>query len=1087
MPPKENRDNGDDPGSLDDLVPCTTRSKNKKARHHAGDDTDPLPHVPRANEGQDSPEPGAEPQGNTRSIDGVRNGIESQRRNLAERIRRAEQAAEIPGFRKYEIKDKRLRQLPIAKRRAQITALNRRVGGGKKFYTMNRRAAHDKRDEQFSLYEDFLYYQAPRRRKEYTADRNRKRVPKWAPFARGQLPGLLTNDEAYNVKLGPIIQSFERDQVGLEEELESQDMGPEILHRRIPAQKHFHVGLGKEHPPPLNRRADLNLNHEAIEERRRAVENENLDSTRMEESHSERRKRETEALGPHLPDDIYVHSKISTARDLGRTRLESGLFVSAGESSSDWNTSYDQLDIIVPGRIANVVSRPTEEASELNEFCRSPVLPTVYDPRKEDDHIEVTPWAETSYGRREYHIHQELEPYSPVESPPHSPIYPKAIPGGRVHVPVDVPQDHDLYNHYRRKFQDHFGVRFRNWPEFEGKPQGTGFEIAYEPSDVAALPIKQQARYRAQGEPIMVGGRYALPAPEGTSMRLLREALNEPYRPPIWTKVPDNGEDSDDEGDLFAQSYRQCSEVCSRLDLSVAAGEINNAAEETKAPQYAIALLFERSTTMTKQRDYAQYSRTQIRDAFRRLGINQNAPTNRHLYQRAQDWDKFHEPDSVNSYILSKVEAENNMANFQHKKKPKGLKKSEMRGTEQQVAATPEDDGGLCSNLESTIERKNACREHTGAGRLVAEIRGDGDDRAIIGPTSQLVESKPAQRSQTKQKASSPVDFSKTWAFDSNNDVALSADDGYETQTDEQTIAGFEPSNRYDLRHSAKTREIIGTFHGAKATTKSTVGFSGSDVKSDESYDALEDASASVKYIPKTNSRSTLWSKFPHSRESASTFELPEKSASNKAIQATSDTFEYAVNNGAKRKCAIDLPASNKQLKIKKPASRQQEIAHKNFDTALVHGTRPKKLLSADLLTPGPFHMDSDDAESMSQPRHSETRSALIKGSSTGEYIPLADFKKERKLMLQVEIVASSSCVGPVRNTATKSKRHKPFSRHSSRKNNSASEPAPESNLNQKIDDYEANLREIRKKEYAFIKADKIRRKKEREEEAFMT
>lgn len=123
----------------------------------------------------------------------------------------------------------------------------------------------------------------------------------------------------------------------------------------------------------------------------------------------------------------------------------------------------------------------------------------------------------------------------------------------------------------------------------------------------------------------------------------------------------------------------------------------------------------------------------------------------------------------------------------------------------------------------------------------------------------------------------------------------------------------------------------------------------------------------------------------------------------------------------------------------------------------------------------------------MSQPRHSETRSALIKGSSTGEYIPLADFKKERKLMLQVEIVASSSCVGPVRNTATKSKRHKPFSRHSSRKNNSASEPAPESNLNQKIDDYEANLREIRKKEYAFIKADKIRRKKEREEEAFMT
>lgn len=90
--------------------------------------------------------------------------------------------------------------------------------------------------------------------------------------------------------------------------------------------------------------------------------------------------------------------------------------------------------------------------------------------------------------------------------------------------------------------------------------------------------------------------------------------------------------------------------------------------------------------------------------------------------------------------------------------------------------------------------------------------------------------------------------------------------------------------------------------------------------------------------------------------------------------------------------------------------------------------------------------------------------------------------------MFQGETPASSNRVGPVRNTATKSKRHNPYSRTSPRNNNSASEPVPEPNPIQKIDDYEANLREIRKKEHVFIKADKIRKKKHREDqEAFMT
>jgi hypothetical protein len=111
-------------------------------------------------------------------------------------------------------------------------------------------------------------------------------------------------------------------------------------------------------------------------------------------------------------------------------------------------------------------------------------------------------------------------------------------------------------------------VNYRNWQHFNNKPQGEGFKIAYEPLDVAALPKNHQSRYH-NGKGLLNGSnRFIYPAPEGIGMRLLREALSEPYRPPVWEKrVNDgDGEESDDEGDLFMLSYRECSGTAIMVD-----------------------------------------------------------------------------------------------------------------------------------------------------------------------------------------------------------------------------------------------------------------------------------------------------------------------------------------------------------------------------------------------------------------------------------------------------------------------------------------------------------------------------------------
>jgi hypothetical protein len=317
----------------------------------------------------------------------------------------------------------------------------------------------------------------------------------------------------------------------------------------------------------------------------------------MKEVHSLRQAREAEAIG--TATGIYFSDKVPTARSLDRIRLQSGLFVAAGESSHDWNVSYDQMDIVKTGCIAvekgklvdeegklkdssgnseehledakgmgekaptiDVAEQYPEDGVEglLNEFCRDK------QPHKEYTLVPTTAFAEISYGRREReHAHLNLQPSSPVLSPPHSPIFMDA-PAGKPVIPVDVPEKHEAFHRNRRQFQDPYGVNYRQWPAFKGSRQGRGFKVTYEPLDIAALPKNLQEQHNSGTPALDESGRFALPAPDGTSMRLLREALNEPCQPPRRF-VATGEEESDDEGDLFREAYLEGSRVQNSDDV----------------------------------------------------------------------------------------------------------------------------------------------------------------------------------------------------------------------------------------------------------------------------------------------------------------------------------------------------------------------------------------------------------------------------------------------------------------------------------------------------------------------------------------
>jgi hypothetical protein len=188
----------------------------------------------------------------------------------------------------------------------------------------------------------------------------------------------------------------------------------------------------------------------------------------------------------------------------------------------------------------------------LNEFCAGKRE------EKEYRHIYTTAWAETTYGRRERkHVHMMVQPSSPVESPPHSPISPETI---LADLPKVIPDSRK----YDQKIRDQYGVRYPQWPQFSASRKsygGGGYKVAYGPLDIDALPENLRPQAFEVKNLLDQKSMFILPAPDGTSMRLLREALNEPYGSPLSESPPVEDEESDDEGDLFRVSYIEGSRV----------------------------------------------------------------------------------------------------------------------------------------------------------------------------------------------------------------------------------------------------------------------------------------------------------------------------------------------------------------------------------------------------------------------------------------------------------------------------------------------------------------------------------------------
>ena len=279
--------------------------------------------------------------------------LEAQREELSQNLKETKEEAEIPRFEEHLTNRARAQDINASNRIALVRAANKAVGGQEKFDRVVRREAHAARKHATALYEDFLYYQTPEFRSQYLKDIDKVKDRIQQSIRDGQPPGLLTGDDAYDKFLRPILKSLECDKVGQTETLDYDNMGPHHLHVRIPRAKSQAVGLGRPRFPPIDPPINLKLDVDAIEKRRREVEDENKDD-KMIESHSERRARET-GLSGGLPTNSHVNDALSTANDLSRTRLESGLFISAGETWNDRKTS-DERD--APNELYDP---PTEE------------------------------------------------------------------------------------------------------------------------------------------------------------------------------------------------------------------------------------------------------------------------------------------------------------------------------------------------------------------------------------------------------------------------------------------------------------------------------------------------------------------------------------------------------------------------------------------------------------------------------------------------------------------------------------------------------------------------------------------------------
>ena len=161
-------------------------------------------------------------------------------------------------------------------------------------------------------------------------------------------------------------------------------------------------------------------------------------------------------------------------------------------------------------------------------------------------------------------------------------------------IPVNVQVSNDFYEPYKTNFRDHHGIRTPNWPIKEKA-------VPYHPVDKAKYLMGQFDKLPKHGNLpgppdglLDIANNYMKPAPDSTSMSMIRDVLrgnvttrssngsipgkDVRYREPTryetvqmksnyWVNgnkdedmcqdnETENETDSDDEGDLFTQSYR---------------------------------------------------------------------------------------------------------------------------------------------------------------------------------------------------------------------------------------------------------------------------------------------------------------------------------------------------------------------------------------------------------------------------------------------------------------------------------------------------------------------------------------------------
>jgi hypothetical protein len=402
-----------------------------------------------------------------------------------------------------------------------------------------------------ALYEDFMYYQNPRNRKAFERNTKKKTTKAQEKLAGqiGKIPMVkgLTGDENYNRQAEPYVRGMRRSHVGAADRLRSRAIYQE-LHIYTPRQRRQGSGLGRPPFRPLPP-IELRLNNDQIEARRGEVDSRiDDDTTDLEfRTHEERRAAQAE-----------MDALTRTSAQLDRMRTAGGVFLAARERFDDWPTSYKCLGIVTNGKIPNIPAKVTTEGDDddmpdakdfvknkddeadttpispdqLFEFARRKRPQREYEDK--DMHV-TTAWAEADAGRREWHEYQFLAPSSEVGSPPlaaQSETDIDTVPdvlGARLLTSFERET-------YRDRQEDHYGLLEDNWPR-------TGLRVPYDP--------KSFDHVRDQ---------------RSENVAWIHPLLKAPVDLGEWEGNHNggrgsSGDESDDEGDLFRESYMECSQA----------------------------------------------------------------------------------------------------------------------------------------------------------------------------------------------------------------------------------------------------------------------------------------------------------------------------------------------------------------------------------------------------------------------------------------------------------------------------------------------------------------------------------------------